>query len=410
MSIEENLETCYSQLLGIDSPWMVESIKLNVAYKTVNVEVVYKSDADVYCSVCNEISQKKDHAKKRTWRHLDTMQFGTFIHAQIPRANCDRHGVRNISVPWSEPHSRFTQLFIRFAIDVIKACGNLSDAMSLLRLSWDEVHLIQQKAVERGMRRRKNKHIKYLGIDEKSFRKGRNFVTVLNDLENQKVLDVAQGKSMETADELFQSLSVRTRNSVRAVAADMAVVYTQAIQKNLPEADIVYDKFHLARYLNEAVESVWQSENRDLRRKNNNSISGTKVLWLKNPANHTDNQEERFRNIKLKLYKVGRAWQIKEAFRNFWTYKYKGYAKRFFKRWYFWATHSRLKPIIRAAKALKRHLEYMLTYLEHRITNAGSEGINSRIQGIKARARGFRNFQHYRSSILFHLGNLDLFP
>ncbi|EMM99805.1 transposase domain protein [Leptospira noguchii str. 2007001578] len=103
-------------------------------------------------------------------------------------------------------------------------------------------------------------------------------------------------------------------------------------------------------------------------------------------------------------------WQIKEAFKKFWSFSYKGNAEKFFKRWYFWATHSKLKPIIKVAKMLKRNLKYILTYFSHRITNAGSESMNSRIQKIKSNARGFRNFQFFRISILFHLGGLNLYP
>jgi len=108
--------------------------------------------------------------------------------------------------------------------------------------------------------------------------------------------------------------------------------------------------------------------------------------------------------------KVGRAWSMKEMFRQFLDYTYKGSAQSFFKRWYFWATHSQLKPMIDAAKTLKRHLAGMLTYIKHHITNVVAEGLNSKIQNIKSNARGFRNFEHYRIAILFHCGKLALYP
>ena len=108
--------------------------------------------------------------------------------------------------------------------------------------------------------------------------------------------------------------------------------------------------------------------------------------------------------------KVGRAWSIKEMFRHFWTYRYRGAAISFFKRWYFWATHSKLQPVMKMAKTLQRHLEGMLSYLKHHITNAVTEGLNSKIQSIKANARGFRNFEHYRIAILFHCGRLSMCP
>ena len=108
--------------------------------------------------------------------------------------------------------------------------------------------------------------------------------------------------------------------------------------------------------------------------------------------------------------KVSRAWAIREAFAPFWNYHYTGPARKFFDRGYFWATHSRLLPIIQAAKTLKRHLPGLLAYTKHRITNATAEGTNGKIQLIKANARGYRNFAQYRMAILFHCGGLDLYP
>lgn len=405
MKANQDLKNHYSKLLGIDFPWVVQDIDLDLKSKKIDIQMLYEIGEGVECPECGTLCKAKDHAEKRTWRHLDTMQFQTLIHAKIPRSDCEVHGVKQIKVPWSESYSRFTLLFTGFAIDVISACGNTTDACKLLGLSWDEVHLIQKKAVERGLKRRQEEEISYLGIDEKSFKKNRQFISVLNDLDNGRVLEVVEGKSKEKAKELLSTLSDTTKKSVKAVAADMAEVFTRSIEENLPNADIVYDKFHAVRYVVDAVQSVWRSENRV-----EDSLTGTKFLWIKNPENFSEKQKAEFQKIKLHLLKVGRGWQIKEALKKFWDYSYKSSANKYFDHWYFWATHSRLKPIIRAAKVLKNHLPYILTYFDHHITNATSEGINSKIQNIKANARGFRNYENYRIAILFHCGKLQLNP
>ncbi|EQA81001.1 zinc-finger of transposase IS204/IS1001/IS1096/IS1165 [Leptospira alstonii serovar Pingchang str. 80-412] len=134
MNANENLEKHYSLLLGISSPWSVETVELNIAAKKVDIEVSYDEREAVECPDCGKKCPRKDHTEKRTWRHLDTMQFQTLIHARIPRAQCEAHGVRNVKLPWSEPYSRFTLLFVKFAIDVIKACGNVSDAAAPFEL------------------------------------------------------------------------------------------------------------------------------------------------------------------------------------------------------------------------------------------------------------------------------------
>ena len=108
--------------------------------------------------------------------------------------------------------------------------------------------------------------------------------------------------------------------------------------------------------------------------------------------------------------KTGRAWAIKESLRELWHYTRVGWAERHWKRWYFWATHSRLTPVIETARMIQRHLPNVLTFFAHRITNAVSEGLNSKIQTIKKMAYGFRNREHFKTAIYFHCGGLDLYP
>jgi transposase len=133
-------------------------------------------------------------------------------------------------------------------------------------------------------------------------------------------------------------------------------------------------------------------------------------LWLTNPHNWTEQQQASFNELRDKGLKVARAWSIKEMFSGLWDYRYEKAARRFFKRWFCWATHARLKPMAEVAKKLQRHLDNILTYLEHRITNAVAEGLNSKIQQIKSAARGFRKFENYRIAILFFCGKLDMYP
>ena len=160
----------------------------------------------------------------------------------------------------------------------------------------------------------------------------------------------------------------------------------------------------------EAVDKVRRGEHKELTFRKDTTLTGTKYLWLKSKKNFTKNNKSDFRKLNIDQLAVGRAWNRKELFRHFWSYRYEGSARKFFKKWYFSATHSRLQPVIDVAKMLKRHIENILTYVKHRITNAFAEGINSRIQHIKATARGFRNFENYRTSILFYCGKLNLYP
>jgi len=400
----------YRQLMGLREPWAVTEVKIDFEGLRVDVWVEWPAEQQGVCPECGKACRIYDHREERQWRHLDTMQFQTILHCRIPRVSCPEHGAKSIDFPWAEKNSRFTALFERLSIDVLLGCQNQSKAKELLKLSWDEVHLIQEKAVERGLGRRVGGELKHLGVDEKSFLKGHQYATVLSDLDHPRVLDVARDRKEESLEELLNKLAEPQRDNIKAVAMDMWEPFLNAVEKRLPQADIVHDKFHIAKYLGEAVDKVRKAENRNLVNQNEDTLKGTKYLWLTNPNNWSEQQQASFNELKDKGLKVGRAWSIKEMFSELWKYRYEKAARKFFKRWFCWATHARLKPMAEVAKKLKRHLDNILTYLEHRITNAVAEGLNSKIQQLKSAARGFRKFENYRIAILFFCGKLDMYP
>jgi transposase len=410
MTLSTELENHYRQLLGLNSPWKIDSVNLDIESKKVEIYISWPSLTKVPCPECNELCTVKDRREERIWRHLNTMQFVTYIKCKVPRCNCKTHGVKTINVPWSDPGRRFTLLFERFAIDVLLASQSIQSAKDLLDISWDELHLIQKYAVERGLKKREAEKVSYVGIDEKSFLKGHNYASILTDIDKSRVLDVVQGRDGEASDRLLQTMTLEQRKYVKAVAVDMWEPFRKAIEGNLPTADIVHDKFHISGYLNKAVDSVRKQEHKRLCKEGNEYLKGTKYLWLTNSKNWSEVQRKQFHELKEINLKTSKAWAIKESFSNFWNYIYSGVAKKYFQRWYFWATHSRLKAVIDAAKTLKRHINNILNYFKHRITNAVAEGLNSKIQNIKANARGYRNFHNYRVAILFYCGKLDLRP
>lgn len=400
----------YEQLLNLTNPWVVKDVELDADMMRLVISVGVPKGAKLPCSKCGTACPKQDHRHERTWRHLDTMQFKTLIKCHIPRIHCKEHGILSADVPWANDYSRFTLLFESFAIDVLKASKNVSSAMSILMLSWDQIHEIQKKAVERGLAKRQNEEIRHVGIDEKNFLKGHSYVSLLTDIDKGCVLEVVPDRTEEAAKTLLETLSDKQKEKVEATAIDMWIAFMKAVKDTLPNADIVHDKYHVATYLGKAVDAVRKKENGILTKTGDDSLKGTKYLWLTNPDNWSKDAKKEFRSLAVDELKVGRAWSIKEAFRHLWDYQYFGVAEKFFRNWYFWATHSRLKPIIEAAKTLKRHIKGILSYLKHHITNAVTEGLNSKIQSIKTNARGFRNFEHYRIAILFHCGKLEMYP
>ena len=400
----------FAQLLGLCPPWQVTKVTPNIEDKSLSISIEWPNGTQVACPDCGKACSIYDRREERAWRHLDTMQFKTLLIAAVPRADCIEHGVKSIDVPWADLKSRFTLLFERFAIDVLLSASSQTKAAELLGLSWDEVHAIQERAVRRGMKTRDLSGISYLGIDEKSLLKGHSYASLVYDLDGARVLEVIRDRTEEAAKELFNTIPLETRGAIQAVAVDMWKPYEAAIVSTMPGAEIVHDKFHVVRYLKKAIDSVRKKENKSLKQNGSDLLKGTRYTWLKNPENWSEKDEATFEDLKVAGLKVTRAWSIVQTIIPIWDYIYERPARKFFDKWYFWATHSQLKPIIDVAKMIKRHLDNILTFLKHRITNAASEGLNSKIQAVKAAARGFRNFENYRIAILFHCGGLQLHP
>jgi transposase len=401
----------YEQILGIASPWFVERVELQLKEGEVHVHLAHREDAKWTCAECDRVCPLHDHAAERAWRHLDTCQYQTLLHAATPRTACPEHGVRAVRLPWAEPNSRFTLLFERLAIDWLKAASQKAVA-ERLGLSWDEVHGIMERAVKRGLARRQADVVPWIGVDEKAFRKGHRYVTLVNDLDRSRVLYVAEDRKQSSLDGFWKSITAEQLAAIEGVAMDMWDPYETSLRQHLPDAErkIVYDKFHVAKHLGEAVDRVRRAENKLLRARGDERLVGSKYQWLRHPDHFTDEQWREFRALRTSHLKTARAWAMKEQAMALWDYCYAAPARKHFAWWYRWATHSRLKPMIDKAKMLKSRLNNILTYLNTGLTNAVSESLNAKIQWVKYTARGFRNFHNFVTSIYFHCGDLDLTP
>ena len=372
----------YARLLGLDDSWQVVDVELSLEEQRVQVWLEAAPGQAVRCSECGAERPLKDHAPERSWRHLDTMQFETVLITRVPRTNCPECGVKTCSVPWAEPHGRFTLMFEAFAIRVLQAAANTEPARKLLKLSWRSVQNIMDRAVERGLALRELDEVKHVGMDEKSFGRGQDYVSVMTDIDESRVLEVSRGHDEEAANELWDTLSQEQKDNVAAVAMDMWQAFENSAVRHVPKADIVHDRFHISKHLNEAVDKVRRQEHKALKKDGDETLKGTKQLWLFNPENISDAHWEEFEALKDMELKTARAWAIREQFRWFWEYQYAGNAKKFFRLWYQWASRCRLEPIKKVAKMLKRRLANILTWFRHHISNGPAEGFNSRIQSI----------------------------
>ena len=401
----------YQYLLGLKSPWTVSRVNLDVNEQRVDIWAEHVGDATWTCPHCAEPLSLYDHAEERTWRHLDSCQFQTYLYARIPRVACSEHGVVQVLVPWAEPRSRFTLLFERLAIDVLRQC-DVSGATRILRISWDEAWGLMERAVTRGRQRKVRTGVRRIGVDEKAAAKGHRYLTLVCDLDNGTVEHIAEDRKQESLGSYYEGLTPEQLDGIEAVAMDMWEPYIQATRAQVPNADdkIVFDRFHVMGHISTAVDTVRKQEHRVLMASGDETLKGSKYLWLYSRENVPEGRREEFAALRRQALKVGRAWALKETLRRLWHYVYPASGWKLWKRWYFWATHSRLEPMRKAAETIRRHIANIVTYYQHPVTNAMSEGLNSQIQKIKSMACGFRNIEHFKTAIYFHCGGLDLYP
>jgi transposase len=402
----------YQQILGLESPWFVSEVSLDTDGEQVDIHVAHPEGTKFCCPECERSLACYDHASPRGWRHLDTMQFKTVLHAAVPRVKCPEHGVKQVRIPWAEPSSRFTLLFERFAIDVLLATQNVKGARSILRTGWEQTWNIVRRAVERGKLRKQELPTPRLGIDEKSFAKGQSYFTLLYDLDRSTVEVISEGHDTEAADACFSELSPSQIDSIEAIAMDMSAAYVKSAKANIPLAEqkIVHDRFHVMKLATEAVDKVRRQEHRQLKKDDDHRLTGTKFLWIKSQENLTDKQSTWFDEVFTQQLQTGKAWAYKEMLRDLWHHETATEATAYFKDWYRSIIHTKLAPMKKVARTIKERLANVVSYCTHGITNAVAEGINSKIQAIKRRVGGYRNKENYKTAIFFYCGGLQLYP
>jgi len=383
-------------LLSFGSDWRVDE----VIEDTVGIKV------DIYLLYCGK-EPPYDYAPVRCWRHLDTMQYKSYIHARLPRFRTVDGKVTTLVPPWADKHERQTYLFEAVVIDTLLATTNQSKTASLMKCSFEVVNRIMHRASERGQRRRHaSQALRHLSIDEKSFKKGHQYVTVLSDPVGGQVLDVAEGRTKDSCEKLIDNaLTVWQRSQVESISMDMWKAFLRAAQQKLPQAKIIHDKFHLIAYLNKAIDKVRRKEV-----KRHPELKNSRYALLKNTENLTQKQRAKFDAIRQANYQVSKAWQVRENFKDAFGNDTAAQGRAIFEEWFFTALQCGIKEVVEVAIMFSDHINGIINAMTSTLNNAMAERLNGKIQLLKATARGYRSFQHFRNAILFFYGKLNLYP
>jgi transposase len=292
-------------------------------------------------------------------------------------------------------------------IDLLQATKNQTKTASLMRMGFNQVNYIMHKSVERGLERRGSLgEVKHISIDEKSFKRGHDYVTVLSNPETGAILNVSHGRKKEDAKSVInETFSSEQKQKIETVSTDMWEAYINTVKEELPKSKLCHDKFHLVKYLNEAVDIVRRRET-----KKQDDLRHTRYIWLKDKANLTENQRLKFEAINNTNYETARAWRIKENFRDIIFNQPFNEAFALFLRWLTDALNSKINPVIKVAEMFKRHAIAIINAMVLNRNNAMAERLNGKIQEIKLSAKGYRTFENFRTAILFFHGKLKLYP
>lgn len=272
-------EQLYRQMLGLTAPWDVERVDLNMTEQRIDVYVGHPARQRFACPKCGRELAVYDHQVERVWRHLDSMQFLTFLHARPPRVSCPDHGVHQVELPWAQAGSRFTHLFEALAIDVLLAT-NVAKAANILRISWDEAWHLMDRAVKRGRAAKGSDTARQIGIDEKAIAKRHRYMTLVCDLDASTVEYIGEGRHEASLAAYFESLTETQREAIEAISLDMWPAYIGACRRHVPDADgkMVFDRFHIMRHVLDAVDKVRKQEHKTLLKAGDERLSRSKYL------------------------------------------------------------------------------------------------------------------------------------
>lgn len=395
----------FSLALGLAPPWTVDKVEFSAEGQQLDLWLDFAPGSTFACPECQHASCKVHDTAERQWRHLDFFQHRTVLHARQPRVDCPEHGVKTVTPPWARPGSGFTLLMEAFVMALIENGVTPSAVGRLVGEHDTRIWRLLEHYVQEARREADYSDVRALGIDETSRRRGHKYVTVFTDLQNVRVMFATEGKDASTITAFREDFAAHggSPEQIQEVCLDMSAAFRKGLCQEFPTAAQTFDNFHLMQVLNKAVDEVRRQEQAirpELKR--------TRHMWLKNDWNRTDRERELFDSLRDSGLATMRATHLKTVFQDIFALVCPQQAESALRRWYYWATHSRLKPMIKAARTIKRHWEGVLRWFHSRLTNAVAEAINGLIQAAKRQARGYRSTR-YLITMIYVIGGKLVF-
>lgn len=395
------IEEALSGILELREPWYIEKVDVHHKNAVVDIYIRYKRGSKFKCSKCGKNCSVYD-SNYRRWRHLNIFQYRCYLNVQIPRTDCKQDGVLVIdSIPWGRMGTHYSYLF---EATIMRLCAEMSVSGLSAELGepdtnlWRVFNYYINKAIKEQI---SCATVKRISVDETSDKKGHSYVTIFTDMDTGDVIRVYEGRKQDvfkSLSEWFFSKEIDV-SQVEHFCMDMSKSYKAGREEYFPRSQVIFDKFHIKKALNEAVNKVRKQEAREVV-----ALKKTKYLWLKNEKNLSYKEEQQLNTFLLEsTYDTTKAYQLKIGFDEIWKVQPLA-VEKLLNNWMECALLSKLHPIEYFVGTVKRNLKGIINAMKTGITNAVAEGINSIVQMAKSRARGFRNIDNFKSMI-YYLGN-----
>lgn len=363
------------------------------------------------CGKCGRVAPGYDHQPARRWRHMAVGEMILWVRYARQRVECPRCGIHAEAVSWAASvETRFTETFEELVTYLARATDKTT-VSDLLGIAWRTVGAIVERVVERGLDQHRLDGLSFIGIDEFSYRKGHQYLTVVVDHIERRVVWVGEGRSGKTLARFFDELGVERSRKLECVTMDMAAGYLKVVRGCAAQAQVIFDRFHVQKLAGEAVDTVRREQMRGLEDPvERRAIKRSRFALLKNPWNLTRRQGEKLREVQRHNRPLYRAYLLKETLARALDYVQPKRAEKAFAEWLVWASHSRLRPFVRLARTLRRHRQGILAYVSYRLTNGVVEGINNRLRMIARRAFGFHGPKALIAMLFLCCGGITLHP
>ncbi|MDR1916942.1 MAG: ISL3 family transposase [Synergistaceae bacterium] len=391
-------------VMGIQEPWHITGLNVDTENCQIDIDIDFMTGAAFTCPKCGQDECSVHDTRDKRWRHLNLFQYKVYVHARVPRIRCPQDGTHQVLLPWAREGSGFTLLFESLVMELAQVMPVKAMADMLGEHDTRLWRIINHHIAE-AVNSQDLSNLESVGVDETARRKGHRYITSFIDLKTCAPVFVTEGKGKGTLKEFLEFIKSHggAPSKIKDFSCDMSPAFIAGIGEYFPCARITFDKFHVIKMMNEALDNVRRKEQKEFE-----ELKGSRWLWLRKEKNLKQSQKEKLNKLigSKAAPQTTKAYGISQSLKRVYSSNEAEWAELALKGWYRWASHSRLKPVVEFARTVKEHWNGIINYFHSRWTNSILEALNSLFKAFSARARGYRTVRNAISAFYLACGKL----